>query len=92
MRSQSAPRAGTKLATVNRMMRRRRGATKAELCHATGWHAYSFVTNGRDLSRRFGGQFQTHGRRRAAIFDIVKSFDSIVRRRRAPRSCARGRA
>jgi hypothetical protein len=61
MKNLDGPRPGTKLAKVNKLMRSGR-PTKLKLVEATGWKAYSFVTNGRDLARRFGGQFETQGR------------------------------
>jgi hypothetical protein len=70
MNKLDGPRLGTKLAIVNKLMRSGR-PTRLRLVKATGWKAYSFVTNGRDLAKRFGGRFETEGRGDQRQFWIV---------------------
>jgi hypothetical protein len=66
--SENGPKPGTKLAEVNRLLRKTNGATLAEINAATEQDARSYKTNGTDLAERYGGTFgideNTGGKRR----------------------------
>lgn len=57
---QIGPKPGTKLAEVNRLLRRPNGATLAEINAATRQTAWSYKTNGSYLAKRYGGTFGTN--------------------------------
>lgn len=56
----TGPRPGTKLAEVNRLLRRPNGATLSEINKATKQDAWSYKTNGTYLANAYGGTFGTN--------------------------------
>jgi hypothetical protein len=61
MQGQAGPRPGTKLATVNELLRRPGGATLKQINAATRQNAWSYKTNGTYLAKRYGGSFKSNG-------------------------------
>jgi hypothetical protein len=59
MMASNGPR-GSKLAEVNRLLRRPNGATLAEINNATKQNAWSYKTNGTYLAKRYGGKYGTN--------------------------------
>ena len=61
MQGHIGPKPGTKLARVNELIRRREGATLAELNRETKQDAWSYKTNGTYLAKKYGGTFRMNG-------------------------------